>query len=959
MRLIISFLIFFSAQNITAQETMTLSSKVIDSKTRNELPGSTVQILAQDSTVIATTTASRHWYKDGRDGYSSDFSFTVPKAKGTYILRASYLGYKTAYMEVSLGDIKKREFSRELPPVCLKQDAQMLKEVNVVGSKVKFYYRGDTVVYNADAFVLAEGSMLDALVRQMPGVEIKSDGRIYHNGKFVESLLLNGKDFFSGDQQIMLDNLPTYTVKQVKVYDKYGKTSDFLGQKIGSDKRYVMDVSLKKEYAIGMMANVEGGLGTSDRYLGRLFAMRYTDHSRLSVYGNINNLNDKRKPGQDSNWTPEQMPQGDSKEKQFGFDYSVSDRNKKYEVNGYVQVAHSDSYLRKDVDRVNFLSSGDTYEYERNTSANKNLLLNTRHQFDFFLNNVYLHVEPEFNYSDYDYMSDYLSAAFSSQQSDVSAKLIEKLYSLNPSDNIRKSVINRYKKELLNTGHILSGSLSAFAKIKFKDNSDYIDATVSMKGGEKKEDAFNRYVLAYGKEGTDEKKGYQYYKNHPQKDFDINASLSYNYKMSSTTTLAFAYYIDHLHKRRNSSLFLLDELSAWGDSTLGVLPSVSEYMSVQDKGNSYESDYFETVNAITPSFEWDKTTDKGSWYFYARLQFLPIRQKLDYMRGVTDTTLVKNTFHLSAPNWILNWMSKDRTLLAQMTTSIQSKSSDLTHMVDIVDDTDPLNIKKGNPSLKDQTSYEANILVRLRGKQLMQDFRLKYRYLANAIVMGYTYNEKTGVRTYCADNVNGNWTGAAGYNIEAPVDKKRRLSLKSNTSVEFNNSVDLVGSEMGEANTKPSRSTIKTYLLKEDIRLNYKPTGRVALALKANCAWRNIFGDNDNFSNIHALDVSYGAIANITLPWHMQFSTDVTMYSRRGYEGSSMNTDDLVWNARLSYTMLKGKLVLMLDGFDILNQLNSVTRVVNAQGRTETFTNTLPRYAMLHVAYHFNQKPKR
>ena len=72
-----------------------------------------------------------------------------------------------------------------------------------------------------------------------------------------------------------------------------------------------------------------------------------------------------------------------------------------------------------------------------------------------------------------------------------------------------------------------------------------------------------------------------------------------------------------------------------------------------------------------------------------------------------------------------------------------------------------------------------------------------------------------------------------------------------------------------------------------------------------------------------------------------------------------MNTDDLVWNARLSYTMLKGKLVLMLDGFDILNQLNSVTRVVNAQGRTETFTNTLPRYAMLHVAYYFNQKPKR
>lgn len=170
--------------------------------------------------------------------------------------------------------MKKREFSRDIPPIALREDSKVLREVSVTASKVMFYNQGDTVVYNADAFVLAEGSMLDALVRQLPCMEVRSDGRIYHNGKFVESLLLNGKDFFKGDNSVMLDNLPSYTVKQVEVYDKYGKKSEFLGEQREDDKRYVMDVKLKKEYNIGMLANVKGGYGTDDRWLARLFVMR-------------------------------------------------------------------------------------------------------------------------------------------------------------------------------------------------------------------------------------------------------------------------------------------------------------------------------------------------------------------------------------------------------------------------------------------------------------------------------------------------------------------------------------------------------------------------------------------------------------------------------------------------------------------------------------------------------------
>lgn len=226
--LLLSLLVIASME---AQETITLKGRVVDSKTRNDLPGVTVQLMNADSVVIKSFVAEQHSTVDGKRINTSKFSFEVPRTEGKYLIKASFLGYKTEVVEYHVGKLGKREFEKSIPDILMRADSKVLSELKVTGSKVKFYHRGDTVVYNADAFVLAEGSMLDALIRQMPGVELHDDGRIYHNGQYVESLLLNGKDFFKGDSKVMLDMLPAYTVKQVKVYDKYGKTSEFLGEK--------------------------------------------------------------------------------------------------------------------------------------------------------------------------------------------------------------------------------------------------------------------------------------------------------------------------------------------------------------------------------------------------------------------------------------------------------------------------------------------------------------------------------------------------------------------------------------------------------------------------------------------------------------------------------------------------------------------------------------------------------
>ncbi|MDE7118102.1 MAG: hypothetical protein K2O61_05620, partial [Bacteroidaceae bacterium] len=209
------------------------------------------------------------------------------------IIKVIHPDYPTHYSTYSLKYVgKSRNF--KLPIIYLKRRGsftdRLLDDMEVTATKVKMFYRGDTIVYNADAFNVANGSMLSALIRQMPGTELRRNGEIFVNGRKVDNLLLNGKDFFRGNNKLMLENLPYYTVKEIKVYEQMPEKAVVLHDD-KAEKDFVMDVNLKKEYSTGYMANVEVGAGTEDAYLARLFGLCFTDGSRFAVVGGMNNLN--------------------------------------------------------------------------------------------------------------------------------------------------------------------------------------------------------------------------------------------------------------------------------------------------------------------------------------------------------------------------------------------------------------------------------------------------------------------------------------------------------------------------------------------------------------------------------------------------------------------------------------------------------------------------------------------
>ena len=164
--------------------------------------------------------------------------------------------------------------------------------------------------------------MLSGLVGSIPGCELRPNGEILMNGRRVDYLLLNGKEFFRGDNSVMLDNLPYYVVQKLQFYEKEDK------EKHASTlhKDYVMDVTLKRDYQTGMVGNTELAGGTSDRWLARTFNLRFTNNSRLCIFGNANNVNQTNKPSNDGDWTATTQT-GELTTKRLGIDVNVDDKD--------------------------------------------------------------------------------------------------------------------------------------------------------------------------------------------------------------------------------------------------------------------------------------------------------------------------------------------------------------------------------------------------------------------------------------------------------------------------------------------------------------------------------------------------------------------------------------------------------------------------------------------------------
>ena len=941
-----------SAQSKTKK--VCLYGTVHNRMTGELLSGVKAELMTRDSSVVGDCCTEKYFQVGNT---LCPWYFYVPKKEAQYILKLSKEGYETLYKDITYeprGNKGIIIFEKTYLKYAPKE--RVLGAATVTATRVKFYTKKDTVVFNADAFEMAEGSMLDALIKQLPGVELRDNGQIYVNGRFVESLLLNGENFFDKDRNVMLENLPSYMVNNVKVYERLGEKSRLMKRDM-DDKSYVMDINLKKHYSIGWIGNAEGGAGTRDRYLGRFFALRFTRQSRVSLFGNMNNLNETRKPGQNGDWSPGNVRQGQNAHKIFGLDYMVNDRRTRYKLEGWAKAEHDNLTALEQTTGEAFMPNGNVYKRSGNHESQSVTSFNSFHNWLFHNDLTVIKVAPYVLYEKKKKRGNSYSAALNQDMNNLSG-LTDSLFS-GSSEWLRNAVINRAKNEDMQKSDKFFTTATASFTQDLRYFSGFIDAEGYISYKKEHFERFNHYQLDYPSAAgqTGETKN-RYYKS-PSEMFSYYGRADFWYWLPCNFALVPSYKYRVLNTRNDNMIYRLEQLDGWGSGKeLGALPSEWEYLSTLDKGNSYNQEQNTQEHTISMKINGNHLilNNKVRFEAYAEFPVVLTRRKLDYVRANIDTVLTKQVAAFN-PFVRTSFIWHDWKRRIDIEYDVDSKLYGLSQTLDIRSDDDPLRVTLGNGRLKNSVAHQLDVSYTNNSNRKQRFFNAGVNYNAVRNQIGYSseYNRATGVYTYRPVNINGNYSVGGNVNYSMALDRKRRWNLSTTTSAQLHNNVDLITVTGSDANP---RSKVKTLFLNETVKIDHR-FGRQKVGAKAGCSWRNATSVREDFSTINAANFNYGLTGQFELPCGFQFFTDLTMYSRRGYESREMNTDELVWNARLSKQVWKKRLTLALEGFDILHNLSAVTHTLNGQGRTETYRNVIPSYGMLHVIYRLNIQPKK
>lgn len=918
------------------------------------MPITTAQVCVidpADSTVVASGTSNGGIQRGENREYTGAFYLNdLPRRH--FILQVRNDGYEPQTLDLDLTKPGKRQFQLELGPIYLTRERrQQLNEVSVTATKVKFYNRGDTIVYNADAFQLAEGSMLDALIEQLPGVTIDDNGVIKVNGRMVESLILNGKDFFNGNKELMLKNIGSYMVKNVEVYDKAGFRSEIAGTDIG-DGRYVMDVKLKREYMMGINMNTEAGYGSDNRYLGRIFVMGFTPTTQISAFFNANNLNESQKPQIYSRWMPEEMPTGVTRTLAGGMDYNVTPNNR-WTFRGSASATHTDETDGTDMVQENYLSGGNTYSYRFNRLNNRHLALETDHTVEYKRPGHYgLQLKPYFRYGRHDNRAEDVSAELNSAFNDITMEFLQNIYSGNSAAALGNLINRRIETDRIK-GHSLNAGGNLMQTFNIPRTGDLLSIEVYGGYDNRHYERFNHFDINFGADPVPADVANRYYKNYPQFHSNIGTQANYSLIINRGLSFDFGYAFEHRYGHETSSLFNIAEDAAGSGLIDGKLPSAIQYLTGFDRDNSYISRETTDRHKVYASISiWQNYNKSERFWMQYRFPLYIDRQRLHYTRGDINKTLTRTSAVMDFGNMFIQTGNDNKGFWLNW--NLKSLKPDMVSMVDFTDATNPLFIRKGNPDLKNALKFSADMSYKFSfGHKLRNQLMLgaQFDLTDNALSYGYTYDSATGIRTGSYHNVKGNLGGngeirytfdANGFRLFNRLQGGRRTN------------VDLVGYD------SPSLTRSKVY------DLNFSDEMHFSYSFGNNRVSANFSGTNNRYSSNltdftkqNTWTFRTGVSMLYNLPANFQISTDFTVFNRRGYTDAALNSDNFIWNARLTYKALKGQLLMMIDGYDMLHNLSNVSYTMNAQARTETMRTVLPRYFMFHLQWRLNHIPKK
>ena len=909
---------------------VTVSGRVIEAGTKEPVELAAVQLLSlPDSAQVAGMTTSTQGY------------FSLSKQKpGKYLLKVSFIGYVTKIIPVQL---TANVPAKKMGNIELATDAVMLQEAVVVAEAPQVTVVEDTLMYNSSAYRTPEGAMLEELVKKLPGAEIDDDGNVKINGKDLKKIMVDGKEFFGGDVKTGLKNLPVDMVDKLKTYDKKSDLARVTGIDDGEEET-VLDLTVKKGMNQGWFGNADLGAGTKDRYTGRMMLNRFVDKTQFSIRGSANNVNDQGFSGGGGGprW---RSNNGLNATKMLGANFAT--QTNKLELGGSVRYNFQDADISSINSSERFLQNGNSYSNSNNKNRNKGTNLNADFRMEWkpdTLTNIIF--RPNFSYGRTNNASRSESGTFNEDPFNLIVNPNDYLNFDNLSDDPLKDIrVNATNSASLSKGKSLSGNATLQVNRKLNNRGRNLTFRGVFGYGDNDNDQYTqsetRYYQLLNHLGGDSILYRNQYITTPTRNYNYTAQVTYSEPIAKATFLQFSYQFQYKYSKSDKTTFDLLDYPDWAIG--GALPSGYESHAVDSLSKNAEYRYYNHDASVGLRFI------RPKYQLNVGMSFQPQNSTLSYKKGdyMIDTT---HTVFNFAPNMDLRFRFSKVSQL-RFTYRGRSNQPTMENLLPITDNSNPLNIRMGNPGLKPSFAHTMRLFYNTYNAEKQRGIMTHFSFTAtqNSISNSTRYNEETGGLITRPENINGNWNafGMFGFNTAL---KNKKYTINTFTNVNYQNNVAFLYNQDTKNN---DRNTSTGLTLGERVTGSYR-NDWFEFSLNGSINYTAERNKLRPENNQEPYTYSYGASTNITMPWKMTLATNIANQSRRGYRDSSMNRDELIWNAQLAQSLLKGAATVSFEVYDILRQQSNISRSLSADMRSVSEYNGINSYCMVHFIYRLN-----
>ena len=956
--LLLTAVVLLTALSASAQRT--ISGTIVDKDTQEGIIQATVSLLKTDSTLVQN-------FVTDLDG---NFKATAP-SDGRFLLRITSVGYTTHVQPVTVSGQP-----QSVGTIQISADSNILKEVVVVKNQTRMYSKGDTIIYNADAFKTPEGSVVEELVKRLPGAEVDDDGNIKINGKSVSKIKVDGKEF--GDTKTALKNLPTNIVERIRAYDEKSDLSRITGIDDGNEQT-VIDLGLRQGMNRGTMANADFGVGTKDRYSGRIFGMYMRGDHRLMGMLNANNTNDMGFGGGGGRRFGGGGGMGGnglnaSKSTFLNYNYEKTD---KLIAQASVNWNHrdGDTWSRRYVQ--NYVGSNTTsFQNSINQNFSRSNSWSAQGRLEWTPDTLWnISFRPNFSYSTNDGLGWNASAMFNQDPYEhinyqINNAVIEEI--MKNGGDFSDILVNANSSKTLSYGENknLGGTLMVNRLLNGKGRNITVQLSGNYSKNENRQLSSNQTRLFQSTTKFNGVDGLSQYQSNrfnlsPTKSWDYSARATYSEPIAYATFLQLSYTYQYRYNESDRATYDYSN-PLLSDPTTGY-----DFNQVSPSYRSWER-YFNLIsNGYNPQPD-DRYYSKDQSRYSAYENYIHtgevmlrfIRNTYDFNFGVqvipqtseytqrylgVDTIVNRSVINWSPTANFRYRFSQQGQLRFEYRGSTSQPSMD--QLLVINDDTDPLNKTTGNPDLKPSFTQRFNLRFNnyYQSYQRFINANANFSMTSNSIANKVSYDPTTGGRTSRPENINGNWNAGANIMWSSAIDSLGIFSYNISLNDNYYHRVSYL-----DQNKQAVKNETNTNTVGSRLGLTYRNSW-LEFEVNGSMNYSHTRNKLQPMSNLDTWTFSYGFNTTLTMPWGTQLSTDMGMNSRRGYSDASMNTNELIWNAQLSQGFLQGKpLTVSLQFYDLLHQQSTFSTTISAMARTDNEYNAITSYAMLHVIYRIN-----